>query len=353
MTDRCVVMVALLFLLGCGSPPKTDASFEAEVLAGVHQVLLGNIRAMNQAARDLQAAAPTPAGRGWDSTDEPAIDRMKEAWIRMRAAWEVSEGALAPLFPALDESLDARYEDYLEVLGPGGDANLFDGQGVIGMHAMERILYAPVISPGVVAQEATLPGYQPAAWPATAEEAETLKSGLCAQLVADTQSLIDGWNPRPLDLSGVFEGLTSLMAEQEDKVSLANVNSEESRYARRTLADLRDNLRGTRTVYDLFVPWLLTKVNGTIIDDSVQQAFDRLDVAYSAIPGDAIPTPPPTWSSLMPTLADQQTPFGKLYVAVVVEVDPNRVGSAVDAMNHVAQILGLPLFTGEPATGGT
>src|SRR5262249_11867572 len=153
-----------------------------------------------------------------------------------------------------DDALDGRYEDYLTALAPAGDPDPFDGQGVTGMHAIERILWAPVIPPGVVTREAMLPGYQPAAWPATAAQAPELKTGLCAQLVADSQRLLDGWKPHAIDLAGVFEGLTALMNEQEEKISLAASYEEESRYAQRTLGDLRDNLTGTRAVYDLFIP---------------------------------------------------------------------------------------------------
>jgi iron uptake system component EfeO len=342
-------MVALVMLGGCGSETKSDASFEAEIVTGMHQLLLTNVQALNRAARDLQGAAPTPADRGWDATDRTAIDTMKEAWGRMRAAWEAAEGVLASVvqFQGLDGSLDGRYEDFLAQLGPAGDPDPFDGQGVTGMHAIERILYAPIIPPGVVAQESTLASYQPAAWPATPAQAAELKAGLCEQLVSDSQLLIDGWRPLVTDLPGVFEGLTALMHEQEEKVSLAASHEEESRYAQRTLGDLRDNLTGTRAVYDLFVPWLGTKRGGLTVDESVQLAFERLDQTYGQVEGDAIPPPPTGWNSALPSVADQQTPFGRLYVSVVLEVDPTRVGSAVDAMNHVAQMLGLPLFSGQ------
>ncbi len=64
--------------------------------------------------QDLQAAAPTPTGRGWDTTlDATAIANMKLTWIRCRTSYEHIEGALAPIFPDIDISIDARYDDFL------------------------------------------------------------------------------------------------------------------------------------------------------------------------------------------------------------------------------------------------
>lgn len=315
----------------------------------MHKLLLGDVQKVLQGARDLQAAAPATAGRGWDATaDAGAIDAMKAAWTRMRAAWEGSEGVLAPLFGELDEVLDGRYEAFLTPLAPTGDTNLFDGEGVTGMHAIERILFAPTTPASVVQQEAQLAGYAPAAWPATAEQAATFKNGLCARLITDAQTLVDAWRPRAIDLPGVFEGITALMSEQEEKVSLAAEHIEESRYAQRTMGDLRDNLAGTRAVYGLFVPWLNAKDNGISIDDGVQNAFDRLAQTYSLVVGDAIPPPPSEWNSMVPTADDQRSEFGMLYLAVVQEVDPSRTGSAVFGMNRVARMLALPEFVKTP-----
>ena len=135
-----VPVVMLLMVAGCGSDDKSDAQFKAEIVTGMHQLVLTQIQGLNQAARDLQTAAPTPVGRGWDATwTSNRSTAMKEAWDRTRLYWEQAEGTLADLFPALDESMDSRYEDLLA----GGDPDPFDGQGVTGMHAIERILFAP------------------------------------------------------------------------------------------------------------------------------------------------------------------------------------------------------------------
>ena len=352
-------IAVVCLVAGCGSNMESGAQFEAGIVGNMHASLLKQLLALNQAARDLQAAAPTPPDRGWDATaDQPALQGMRDAWKRMRSAWEAVEGAVGPMFPDLDAALDGRYEEYLATLGAAGDPDPFDGQGVTGMHAIERILWAHVIPADVVTRESALAGYQPAAWPASADQAAELKTGLCAELVSDSQSLVDQWKPRAIDLASAFLGLTQLMNEQEEKVSLAASHEEESRYSQRTLADLQANLTGTEEIFSLFEDWLQSLPDGALIDGGVQKAFDRLTSTYTAASAasisingadaaEALPPPPPEWDTMHPSIADQQTDFGKLYVSVVLEVDPNIVGSAVDAMNHVADALGLQPYTGQ------
>jgi iron uptake system component EfeO len=342
-----LVFALLLAAAGCGSSDKTDAQFQAQIVAQMSDFLVGKAQALNQAARDLRDAAPTPTDRGWDATlDAQAIAAMKSDWNQMRSAWESAEGVIGALFGDIDGALDARYEEYLAAL-PAGDADLFDGQGVTGMHAIERILYAPDTSDAVKLQESMLAGYVAAAWPATPEQADEIKTGLLTELVDDSQLLVTRLTPGVIDLSSTFAGMTRLMDEQKEKVDLVASHLDESRYAQRTLADLRDNLAGTEATYALFAPWLLSKVNGVSRDNEVRVAFGRLDQTYQSS-GDKIPDPPPSWNSSQPTMADQMTSFGQLYLAVVREVDPTYTGSAVDAMNHVASMLDIPPFMGAP-----
>ena len=352
MNLRVIFIASGLLLLGCSSngdgSSSSDAEHQREVIEGMHQSLLSDLEVLHGAAGDLRDVAPVPQGRGWDAAeDEEAIASMTEAWVQARSAYERVEGAIAPLFPDLDRAIDARYEDFLQELGDDGDQDLFDDQGVTGMHAIERILYVPTTPESVVEVESTLLGYQAAAWPATEAEAAEFKEKLAARLVADTQELRDQWQPQHIDLAGAFEGLVSLMNEQREKVNKAASEEEESRYAQRTMADLRDNLAGTTNIYALFQSWLLTKPDGAEIDSDIEAAFDALDTAYSDVNGDSIPRPPETWSSESPSKADLGTPFGRLYQAVQDAVDPNRAGSAVDGMNRAAVVLGLM----EPADG--
>jgi iron uptake system component EfeO len=220
------------------------------------------------------------------------------------------------------------------------------------MHALERILYADVTPAAVVTFEKTLPGYVPAAWPATEAQAAELKTKLCARLVTDAKALLDGWTPAHIDVSGAYQGLIGLMNEQQEKVNKAATGEEESRYSQRTMADLRSNLDGTTAIYDLFRGWLQSKPapaaggrSGTDVDASIQSGFTELGGVYATVPGDAIPPPPATWSAEKPSDADLATPFGQLYAKVHAAVDPSDPASIVSHMNEGAQLLGIPGFT--------
>jgi iron uptake system component EfeO len=287
---------------------------------------------------------------------------MQTAWIASRTAYEHIEGATAPIYPDIDYSIDSRYDDFMAALGAAGDAYLFDDVGVTGMHAVERILYVEVTPPRVVTYEATLPGYVAAAWPATDQEASDFKSRLVEKQIADARSLHDKWEAATnYDLGAAFQGLVSLMNEQREKVDKASTNQEESRYAQRTMDDIRANLAGTEKVYALFQPWIRSKIragadagtsdagplDGTAIDASIEQGFATLQALYDGVNGDAIPQPPADWSSENPTAADLGTPFGVLYAGVLAAVDPTRPGSIVSQMNDAAVLLGFPQFTEE------
>jgi iron uptake system component EfeO len=327
-------------------PGPTDAEQRAKAVQAMHDALLADVAALAQAVSDLKDAAPTPPDRGWDKTqDAAAIASMRAAWIRARTAYEHVEGALAPLFPDIDTAIDARYDDFLtDLAGQGGDKYLFDDQGVTGMHAVERVLFADVIPARVVTFEKSLAGYVVAAMPATAQEAADFKNKLCAKLVADTKTLLGEWTPAKIDVAIAYTGLVSLVEEQREKVVKASTSEEESRYSQRTMTDLRDNLVGTKTVYAIFQPWLLTKTNGGAdLDRQILAGLAVLDAAYAAVQGDGIPEPPATWSAENPTAADLATPFGKLYTSVTAQVDRNKSDSVVAKLDAAGGLLGFTI----------
>jgi len=345
-----VVLGAGLHLLGCGD---SSVDQKAQVASAMQASMKGDLTDLWQASLDLQAAAPLPAGRGWDAAlDAPAIAAMKAAWIRARKAYEHVEGATAPLFTDIDISIDERYDGFLATLGAAGDPDPFDGAGVTGMHAIERILYADVIPPTVTTFEATIPGYAPAAFPATETQAAQFENSLCAKLVTDARSLLDQWTPQKIDVDGAFQGLVGLMNEQQEKVNKAASGEEESRYSQRTMADLRANLEGTKKIYDLFSAWLKSRpatttvpASGVQVDAAIQAGFTSLGGVYAAVAGDAIPAPPPTWAAEAPSATDLLTPFGTLYEAVHAAVDPTTPGSVAFEMNQGALLLDIPVFS--------
>jgi iron uptake system component EfeO len=331
---------ACLVVAACGSG---SGDRRTEVAHGTKRVLQAQIDAWMTAVTDLQAAAPTPAGRGWDpAADATAIAAMKEAWGRARVAYERIEGAIAPLFPDSDVATDARYDDFLTMLAPNGDPDPFDDKGVTGMHGIERVLYADKVPEAVVHFEANIPGYRPAAFPKTEADARSFKDKLAARLVRDVRDLRDQFRPLDPDIAFAFRGVIDLVKEQVEKVDKTASGEEESRYAQMTLRDLRSNREGNQAVYEVFRPWVLDQPDGAAHDQRVTAAFNRLETAYAAPGGDAMPPPPPTWSSIQPTAEDLATPFGRLFHAVKDESDETVAGSLHAELLAIATLLGLP-----------
>jgi len=334
--------VAGLALVGCGD--KTDAEFRAEVIVDIHESIAAELDDLVNAAHEIQAAAPTHA---WDALgDANAMAQMRDAWRRTRIAYEHVEGATSPLFHDLDLALDARYNDYLEMIGRGGDHDLFDATGVVGMHAVERILYSASTRPSIIVYESGLDGYEPAAYPVSEAQAIAFKTQLVQKLVDDATALRDQWRPQVIDVGLAYRGLVGLMNEQELKIDQAASGAEESRYADITLFDLRNNLAGTKGLYDVFRQWIWSRPNASDAQTMIETRFRSLTTLYGSILGDALPPVPTGWSSMHPSQTDLSTPFGTLWQAVQREVDPASDGSIVFEMNRIAKVLGLPQFAG-------
>lgn len=336
------VSAAVGVCAACGG--KTDADYRAEVLADMHDAIALELDDLVRACHDLQDAAPP---RAWDAqADATAIARMRDAWRRTRIAYEHVEGATVPLFVDLDYALDARYDDYLAAIGPAGDHELFDAVGVTGMHAIERILYAGTIRAAVIALESQLPGYEPARFPRSDDEALAFKTTLVQRLIDDATALRDQWQPTAIDLGQAYRGLVGLMNEQELKIDQAANGAEESRYANITLFDLRNNLAGTKGLYDAFRPWIGSRPTASDAEATIELRFRALTTLYGMFAGDALPPVPAGWSSTEPSPAALATAFGMLWQAVRHEVDPASDGSIVFEMNRIATVLGFPEFSG-------
>ncbi len=329
--------IALLLVVAACSD-KSDAEYKADVTSSMHASIAADLADLTQAAKDLQAAAPTHA---WTDSD---VTAMRAAWKRTRVAYEHVEGATAPIFPNLDGSMDARYDDFLV---EGADDNLFDDQGVTGMHAMERILWAKDIRQEVIDFEKTLPGYKAAAYPTNDTEAMAFKTQLAQKLIDDATQLESEWKPAAIDIGAAYQGLVGLMNEQAEKVNLAATGEEESRYANITLFDLRTNLEGTRKIYALFQPWIQSKDTGDTHDAKIEAQLADLATLYAQNTGDNLPAVPADWSSDSPSAANLATPFGQLWSTVHEKVDPTLEGSVVFEMNMVAGMLGFPEFVSE------
>jgi iron uptake system component EfeO len=325
---------------GCARP-MTDDDYRAEVDSAIHDSIAADLLDLVKAARSLQAASPS---RVWDPVvHASAISEMRSAWKAARVAYEHVEGAIRVAFPDLDETLDARYEDSLAELaaqGVHGDRDLFDSRGVIGMHAIERILFAPDIRSEVVDFERTLTGYSPAAYPSSDSDAISFKTVLVQRLIDDAESLLTQWQDATIDVGAAYRGLVDLMIEQQEKVNLAVTNEDESRYSNVTLFDLRNNLDGTVKIYNLFRDWVRSKPAGDHSDIAVQIKFGKLVVLYSSTSGDSLPMVPSGWRD-GPSPDDLATPFGAMWQTVHESVDPASDSSVVSTMNRIATMLGF------------
>lgn len=330
----------ILSPLGCekhGEPRPLVA-----IERGMKAQIEGELSRWEQASRALAEAAPLPSSRGWDPGEDRAeIEKMKGAWYKAREAYELIEGAIAPTFPESDAATDSRYDDFLSRLGPQGDPNPFDSEGVVGMHAIERILWAEETPEEVVRFEKGLPGYRPARFPENAEEARAFKEQLAKGLVLEIEKLRTQFAPLRLDIAFAYQGLIDLAVEQAEKVDRAATGQEESRYAQSTMKDLRANYEGCLRAYRVFQPEVQKRVGGAEIDGRVMAGFERLRTAYSRVHSDSIPRPPEGWSTVSPNPAHQSTPFGQLFFAVKRESDPAEPGSLVSELAAVAKSLDL------------
>jgi iron uptake system component EfeO len=330
--------------IACGSDTKSS-DYEAQATLSVKNYVDAQLEKLNSGALAIQKAAPAPDADGWNATDDAAaVSAMRKAWADTRDAYERIEGSIAVLFPTLDVSTDERYDGFLGSDGP--DDNLFDGEGVTGVHAVERILWADSIPDRVKNFESTLDGYKPAEFPMTREEADAFKNELIGRLITDTKTMRDEFHGVALAPSAAFRGMIGSMQEQSEKTKLAASGEDESRYAQRTLADMRANLTGAVAVFDAFKPWI-NAAAGAGRDDEISSGFKTITAAYTAVDGPALPAVPDGFDPDNPSDADLKTPYGKLWKLLHTETDLNTDGSLVSKMSSAADAMGIPEFQGQ------
>jgi iron uptake system component EfeO len=332
---KTFLLSTLTLATACGLPPEQQA------LVDVQAYTQKNLDRLVSASATLCDEAPVASAKGWDvgGADKTKLDDMRTKWKLVRTPYENIEGSIAVLFPELDEATDQRYEGFLENTT---DANLFDDQVVTGIHAIERILWAAEHPASVVEFEKALGSkYLAASYPKNQSESEDFKQKLCAKLVNDVTEMRRQYQSVRLDASTAFRGTIGSMAEQFEKVSFAATGEEESRYAQTTLLDMKANLAGAKATYEAFKPWLLSR-KGASLDDEIRVGFKALEAAYDSVAGDAIPQPPASWSSVNPSLADQKSPFGILFLTVQEQTDAKKPESLVKHLGEAAELLGIP-----------
>ena len=332
------LLVCAAAVPSCGA--DTSGSPEAQAQATVKAELTAELAHWHAAAVAIRAAAPTPDADGWnDTADADEVDTMRTQWALSRVAYEKVEGAIAVLFGDYDVATDERYEGFLEA---APDTDLFDGMGVTGVHAIERILWAGKAPASVVDYETTLTGYEPAAFPASMAEATEFRDGLCTRLVTDIETVRTMFAPLSLDTAAAFRGVIGSMGEQVEKITLAADGQDESRYARHTLADMRANLAGGKNTYNGFRDWLRGTAGGPALDTAILAGFDRVSALYAAVSGDALPPVPAGFTPAAPTAAQLSTPYGMIFGGLSTESDATNPESLVSKMTAAADLIGLP-----------
>jgi iron uptake system component EfeO len=309
-----------LLLQACVENEIPDA--KADVRDNVHDYIDLELDKLVTSVKAIQTAAPAPDADGWNATDDAAaVTSMKSAWKDARAHYESVEGAIAVLFGELDASTDERYDGFL---AEGADDNLFDGEGVIGVHAVERIVFSDVIPASVVTFEEGLTGYQVARFPENEAEATAFRDQLVQRLLDDVTVMHDSFETLELDTNAAYRGIVGSALEQLEKVQLAESGEDESRYAQNTLTDMRNNLIGGREIFNAFRPELETLEGGTALIADVDASFARVQAKYDAIEGDAIPPVPATWNPDAPSEEDLATEYGQLTVLLQDETDVEK-----------------------------
>ena len=323
---------------GCGG--DSSGSPEARATSSVKAQIAVELDNLVASTTALRAAAPAPDADGWSlATDMAAVAAMRTQWKATRVAYERIEGAIAVLFPNYDVSTDERYDGFI---AEAADADLFDGEGVTGVHAIERILWAGEHPPAVVAFESSLVGYEVASFPTTMAQATEFRDGLATRLVTDAQAMRDMFKPLALDAASAFRGVIGSIAEQVEKVTLASTGEEESRYAQHTLGDMRANLQGGRKTYDSFRAWVRSTPGGPDLDADIMAGFGRVEGLYQGVTGDALPPVPDGFDPTAPTAAQLATPYGVIFAGLSAESEPDDPNSLVAKMAAAADLIGIP-----------
>lgn len=332
MTRRLLLGAATLAcVLGCEGerasvpPAEPPGSPRETATREVKRYVDGEIGALVGAARALCAASPDAA-------------RMRVHWHEARVRYERVEGAIAILFPQTDADVDGRYEHVAE---RGTDTEPLDDRGFVGMHAIERVLWADASRPEVIAFERALPGYVPPRPLEGEADARAFREGLCARLVRDLAAMEAALAPVALDPQTAWRGIQGSIEEQAEKLRLGTTGQSESRYADHTLADMRANLEGGRAVLEAFATEIEALPDGPERLRRLREGLSQLDETYRAIEGDGLPPVPDGFDPDAPSEAHLATPYGRLFARLARESDPEHAGSLAHALRETGLAMGI------------
>ena len=312
--------------------PPALVSAEESATRTVKRYVDAQVGALATACEALCDATPD---EGW--TEGPT--EMRARWREARVAYERVEGAIAILFPETDADIDGRYE---HAAATTQDATPFDANGFIGMHAIERILWATEVPSEVAEFERALAFYTPPRTPSDAAEAHTFESELCARLVQDERAMERDLGPVGLDAATAWRGIQGSIEEQAEKVRLGSTGEGESRYAAHTLADMRANLEGGRAVLAAFAARIEALPGGAERLGAITTELDALERAYAEVSGDALPPMPEAFDPDAPSEAHRATAYGRLFVRLNRDSDPRSPGSLAAQLRATGEAMGIP-----------
>ena len=186
-----------LLLCSCSPPARGDQS-DAEYKRRASSPSMHDSIAADLA--DLVRRGARAPGRRADATrgrDADAARDRSHAWRKARVAYEHVEGATAPIFPDLDVSMDARYDDFL---AERRRRRRTCSTARRDRHARDRAhpVRAADSRRGHRRSRRTLPGYRPAALPddRRARRWRSRRSSRRSSSTTPTCSTISGSRPR-------------------------------------------------------------------------------------------------------------------------------------------------------------
>lgn len=306
---------------GCGSQ---DPSGSDDVAISFRGYFRTHLVALSDALENL--AVHAPRDRAWNAQADPAlVERMRTAWkAAHRAAVAVTE-PLSELFPQAGR-MDSNWDREIDRVQR--DENPFDDIGVTGLHAIERILWADVVSEMVLTVERRHEGYAMARTPATAKEAADYATQLVGGLHRDAQALAEASSVPGYDL-GFAEKAVKLQARALLRMVIVGgePGRSESRYSDTStdaLVDQLGALAGTWKILRAALRRQGVPVGSFQVADA---GLERVHAAVAAIGPGPIPARPEGFNPFHPTQEDRESAFGRLYFSVEAEI----LGASSDA----------------------
>ncbi len=319
-------------LVGAGSCDGGDHEHNSSTLTTAMQGFMRtHVGRLDTALGELAMAAPR--GHAWlQESDKAALLAMRAAWKSAHAEALAVGVPLEYIFPAQAQHLDRSWEREALTLMGMPDPNPFDDQGVVGLHAIERVLWGPESSGEVLAFERKDAAYFPALAPATAADADDFANLLVGKVRAHAAAWLKVSPALGYDQGFVVKSITDEVAGAfRTVITAASPGESESRYSRSTALALGQQISAVGDLWTLLRPTLPKTSKATDIA-AVDMAYARL-VALRPAPGaDELPLAPPTWNPFHATPEDLASPYGKLYVAMEREalgIDP---GSFLQAL---------------------